>query len=168
LKQTAYILDFLGLKDCYSEKDLEAGILRELESFILEIGVGFCFVTRQKRMRVDNRDYFLDLLFYHRKLKRLVAIELKLNEFKSEYKGQMELYLRWLEKYETEEDERSPIGVILCAGKSEEHIELLQLGRSGIRVVEYFTELPPRELLEQKLHHAMLIARKRLERKLKD
>lgn len=158
-----YILDFLGLKDSYSEKDLESGILRELESFILEIGVGFAFVARQKRMRVDNRDYSLDLLFYHRKLKRLVAIELKLDEFKSEYKGQMELYLRWLEKYETEEGEKSPIGVILCAGKSEEHIELLQLGKSGIRIAEYFTELPPRELLKQKLHQAILIARKRLE-----
>jgi len=160
-----YILDFLGLKDCFSEKDLESAILRELESFILEIGTGFSFITRQKRMRVDNRDYFLDLLFYHRALKRLVAIELKLDEFKSEFKGQMELYLRWLEKYETLDGEGSPIGLILCAGKSEEHIELLQLGRSGVRVAEYFTNLPTRELLERKLHLAILIARKKLERR---
>ncbi len=157
-----YVLDFLGLMDSYGEADLEASILRELESFILELGVGFAFVARQKRMTVDSKDYYLDLLFYHRKLRRLVAIELKLGEFKSEYKGQMELYLRWLEKYETEVAEEPPLGLILCAGKSEEHVELLQLQESGIRVAEYLTDLPPRELLEQKLHAAILLARERL------
>ena len=158
-----YVLDFLGLRDSYSEKDLESAILRELESFILELGAGFAFVARQKRMSVDHRDYYLDLLFYHRKLRRLVAIDLKLGQFRSEYKGQMELYLRWLEKYETEAGEGSPLGLILCAGKSEEHIELLQLEESGIRVAEYLTELPPRELLEQKFHAAIAMARERLE-----
>ena len=154
-----YILDFLGLKDTYSEKDLESAILRELESFILELGVGFTFVARQKRIQVDHEDYYLDLLFYHRTLKRLVAIELKLDEFRAEYKGQMELYLRWLEKHEHQPGERSPIGLILCAGKSSEHVELLQLAASGIRVAEYLTELPPRELLEKKLHDAICAAR---------
>ena len=163
-----YILDFLGLKDSYSEKDLESAILRELESFILEIGSGFAFVSRQKRMRVDNRDYRLDLLFYHRKLRRLVAIELKLDEFKPEHKGQMELYLRWLELFENEKGERSPIGLILCAGKSEKHIELLRLGKSGIRIAEYFTELPTRKLLERKLNQAILMARGKLERTLRE
>jgi len=158
-----YFLDFLGLKDTYSEKDLEAAILREMESFILELGIGFSFVARQKRITVDNEDYYLDLLFFHRKLKRLIAIELKLGKFKAAHKGQMELYLRWLEKYEKEPGEETPLGLILCAGKTSEQIELLQLDNSGIKVAEYMTELPKRELLEQKLHKAVELARKRLE-----
>jgi len=160
-----YFLDFLGLKDTYSEKDLEAAILRELESFILEIGVGFTFVARQKRITVDHVDYYLDMLFFHRKLRRLVAIELKLDKFKAEHKGQMELYLRWLEKYEKQAGEESPIGLILCADKSDEHVELLQLSKSGIRVAAYLTELPPRELLTQKLHEAIKLAKARLEQR---
>ncbi len=160
-----YFLDFLGLKDTYSEKDLEAAILRELESFILELGAGFSFVARQKRITVDNEDYYLDLLFYHRKLRRLVAIDLKLGKFQAADKGQMELYLRWLEKYEKQPEEETPIGLILCATKSEEHVKLLQLDKSGIRVAEYLTDLPPREMLEKKLHQAVKIARERLERK---
>jgi predicted nuclease of restriction endonuclease-like (RecB) superfamily len=160
-----YFLDFLGLKDTFSEKDLETAILREMESFILELGAGFSFVARQKRIIVDNEDYYLDLLFFHRKLKRLIAIELKLGKFKAAYKGQMELYLRWLEKYEKEPGEETPLGLILCAGKTSEQIELLQLGKSGIKVAEYMTELPKRELLEQKLHKAVELARKRLEAK---
>jgi len=160
-----YFLDFLGLKDTFSEKDLELSILREMESFILELGVGFSFVARQKRITVDNEDYYLDLLFFHRKLKRLIAIELKLGKFKATYKGQMELYLRWLEKHEKEPGEETPLGLILCAGKASEQIELLQLDTSGIRVAEYMTELPKRELLEQKLHKAVELARKRLEAK---
>ena len=158
-----YFLDFLGLKDTFSEKDLETAILREMEGFILELGAGFSFVARQKRVTVDNEDYYLDLLFFHRKLKRLIAIELKLGKFKAAYKGQMELYLRWLEKYEKEPGEKTPLGLILCAGKTSEQIELLQLDKSGIKVAEYMTELPKRELLEQKLHKVVEMARKRLE-----
>ena len=131
-----YFLDFLGLKDTYSEKDLETAILREMESFILELGIGFSFVARQKRITVDNEDYYLDLLFFHRKLKRLIAIELKLGKFKAAYKGQMELYLRWLEKYEKEPGEKTPLGLILCAGKASEQIELLELDKSGIKVAD--------------------------------
>ncbi len=157
-----YFLDFLGLKDTYSENDLEAAILREMESFILELGAGFSFVARQKRITVDSEDYYLDLLFYHRKLKRLVAVDLKLGAFKAADKGQMELYLRWLEKHEQQGGEDSPIGLILCAGKSTEQVELLQLEKSGIRVAEYMTELPPRKLLEKKLHQAIIIAREQL------
>jgi len=160
-----YFLDFLGLKDTYSEKDLETAILRELKSFILELGVGFAFVARQKRMTVDDEDYYLDLLFYHRKLRRMVAIDLKLGKFQAADKGQMELYLRWLEKYEQQPDEESPIGLILCADKSEEQIKLLQLDKGGIRVAAYLTELPPRRLLQKKLHEAILLARARLEEK---
>ncbi len=157
-----YVLDFLGLQDTYGEKDLEAAILRELESFLVELGAGFTFVARQKRMTVGETDYYLDLLFYHRKLRRLVALELKLGKFQPADKGQMELYLRWLEKHEREEGEEPPLGLILCADKSEEEIELLQLGRSGIRVAAYLTELPPRELLAKKLHEALALARARL------
>ena len=157
-----YLLDFLGLKDTYSEKDLETAILREMESFILELGVGFTFVERQKRITVGDDDFYLDLLFYHRKLRRLVAIELKLDKFKPAYKGQMELYLRWLEKYEQHPDEESPIGLILCVGKSEEQIKLLQLDKGGIRVSAYLTELPPQEILRKKLHEAIILARKQL------
>jgi predicted nuclease of restriction endonuclease-like (RecB) superfamily len=157
-----YFLDFLGLKDTYSEKDLETAILRELEAFILELGAGFSFVARQKRVTVDNEDYYLDLLFYHRKLRRLVAIDLKLGKFQAADKGQMELYLRWLEKYEQQRGEDSPIGLILCADKSEEQIKLLQLDKSGIRVAAYLTSLPPRKLLQRKLHEAILLARLRL------
>ena len=158
-----YFLDFLGLKDTFSEKDLETAILREMESFILELGAGFSFVARQKRITVDNEDYYLDLLFFHRKLKRLIAIELKLGKFKAAHKSQMELYMRWLDKYEKEPGEKTPLGLILCAGKTSEQIELLQLDKSGIKVAEYMTELPKRELLEQKLHKAVELARKRLE-----
>jgi predicted nuclease of restriction endonuclease-like (RecB) superfamily len=160
-----YFLDFLGLKDTYSEKDLEKAILREMESFILELGVGFTFVARQKRMTVGGDDFYLDLLFYHRKLRRLVAIELKLGKFKPEYTGQMELYLRWLEKYEQQSDEDPPIGLILCAGKSEEQVKLLQLDKGGIRVAAYLTELPSQDVLRKKLHEAILSAQTRIEQK---
>jgi predicted nuclease of restriction endonuclease-like (RecB) superfamily len=157
-----YLLDFLGLKGSYSEKDLELAILREMESFILELGVGFSFVARQKRITVDVDDYYIDLLFYHRNLRRLVVIELKLGKFKAAHKGQMEVYLRWLDKHERQIGEESPIGLILCAGKSAEHIELLELEKSGIRVAEYLTQLPPREVLEAKLHEAIRLVRKQV------
>lgn len=160
-----YFLDFLGLKDRYLEKDIEDAIMRELENFILELGTGFAFVARQKRIQIDNDDYYIDLLFYHRGLKRLVAIDLKLGDFKPAYKGQMELYLRWLAKYEQQPEEESPIGLILCAGKKEETIELMELNKSGIRVAAYMMELPPRELLKKKLHEAMLSAQTRIQHK---
>jgi predicted nuclease of restriction endonuclease-like (RecB) superfamily len=158
-----YILDFLGLKDTYAEKDLESAILREMEAFILELGVGFCFVARQRRMQVDDRDYYLDLLFYHRKLRRLIAIELKLGNFEAADKGQMELYLGWLKRHACEPDEAEPLGMILCAGKSEEHIALLKLKRSGIHVASYWADALPRKELERKLHEAVRLARARLE-----
>jgi predicted nuclease of restriction endonuclease-like (RecB) superfamily len=157
-----YILDFLGLKDRYLEKDLEDAILRELENFLLELGNGFAFLGRQTRIQIDSDDFYIDLLFYHRGLKRLIAIDLKLGDFKAEYKGQMELYLRWLAKHEQQPGEDSPLGIILCAGKKEEQIELLELDQSGIHVAEYLTALPPRELLQRKLHAAIEISRARL------
>ena len=149
--KSPYFLEFTGLKGVYSEKSLEDSLLVHIEHFILELGVGFTFVERQKRMIIDGEDFYLDLLFYHRKLRRLVAIELKLGKFKAAYKGQMELYLRWLEKHEKEAGEESPIGLLLCTEGSEEQIELLQLDQTGIRVAQYMTELPSRALLHQQL-----------------
>ena len=157
-----YFLDFLGLKDTYAEKDLEAAILREMESFILELGVGFAFLERQKRVTVDGVDHYLDLLFYHRNLRRLVAVELKLEDFKPGDKGQMELYLGWLNRYERKEGEETPIGLILCAGKRQETIELLNLEHSGIQVSRYWTEALPKAEMERKLHDAVTLARARL------
>jgi predicted nuclease of restriction endonuclease-like (RecB) superfamily len=157
-----YFLDFLGLKDTYSEKDLEAGILREMESFLLELGAGFSFVARQKRMVIDGEDFYLDLLFYHRKLRRLVAIDLKLGRFEAADKGQLELYLRWLDKHEKEAGEDTPLGLILCESAGEEQVELLQLGEGGVRVATYLTELPSKAVLEKRLRAAAELARARL------
>jgi predicted nuclease of restriction endonuclease-like (RecB) superfamily len=160
-----YVLDFLGLKDTYAEKDLEAAILREIEAFILELGVGFAFLERQKRIMVDGDDHYLDLLFYHRHLRRLVAIDLKLREFKPADKGQMELYLRWLDRHERKPGEETPIGLILCAGQRHETVELLDLEKSGIRVSSYWTDVLPKAQLQQKLHEAVRLARARLAKK---
>ena len=157
-----YFLDFLGLRDTYSEKDLEASILVELQKFIIELGSDFAFMARQKRITIDNDDYYIDLLFYHRRLKCLVVIDLKLGKFEAAYKGQMELYLRWIEKHEGIEGENLPIGLILCASKNQEHIELLQLEKSNIKVAEYLTQLPDMKLLEQRLHQAIEMAKNKL------
>jgi len=163
-----YVLDFLNLKDTYSERDLESAILKELENFILELGIGFTFVARQKRMIIDNTDFNLDLLFYHRKLKRLVAIDLKIGRLKASYKGQMELYLRLLEKHETEQGEELPIGLILCAEGNNEQIELLQLDKANIKVAEYITRYLPKKLLAKKLHQFSENAKKILENRSDD
>jgi len=160
-----YILDFLGLQNTYLEKDLESAVLRELEAFILELGKGFAFVERQKRMIIDGEDFHLDLLFYNRTLKRLVAIELKLGKFDAKHKGQMELYLKWLNRYEKQEGENMPVGLILCAESSREQVELLEMHKDGIMVAEYWTELPPKKELEQKIHTLLAEARERIERK---
>lgn len=154
-----YLLDFLEINDRYLEKDLEDAILRSIEQFIFELGVGFSFIERQKRIIIDGEDFKIDLLFYNRKLKRLIAIDLKIGRFKAEYKGQMELYLKWLSKYEKEDGENEPLGIILCADKKEEQIELLELEKSGIHVAQYLTVLPPKEVLEAKLHQAIESAR---------
>jgi predicted nuclease of restriction endonuclease-like (RecB) superfamily len=157
-----YILDFLGLSDAFSEMDLESAIIIELQRFIIELGNDFAFLARQKRITIDNRDYKIDLLFYHRRLKCLVVIDLKIGEFEAGYKGQMELYLRYLEKNESMKGENFPVGLILCTGKNEEHIELLRLEESNIKVAEYITILPDKKLLKQKLHKAIEIAKHKL------
>jgi predicted nuclease of restriction endonuclease-like (RecB) superfamily len=157
-----YFFDFLGLPQGYLENDLEAALIRELELFILELGKGFAFVERQKRMVIDGEDFYLDLLFYHRRLKRLVAIELKIDRFKAAHKGQMELYLNWLDKHERQPDEAAPIGLILCTQAGSEQVELMNLQKDNIMVAEYWTELPPKALLEAKLHTALLEIQERL------
>lgn len=159
-----YLLDFLNLKNTYLENDLERAILQELESFILELGKGFAFMERQKRMIIDGDDFYLDLLFYNRKLKRLVAIELKLGKFEASHKGQMELYLKWLSKYEKQEGENEPIGLILCAESNKEQVELLEMHKDGIMVAEYWTTLPPKAELEAKIHQLLIEAKERIER----
>lgn len=157
-----YFLDFLGLKDTYSEKDLESAIISELQRFITELGSDFAFMARQKRLIIDHKDYSIDLLFYHRRLKSLVVIDLKIGGFDAAHKGEMELYLGYLEKHETIEGENPPIGLILCAGKSPEHIELMQLHKSNIKVADYFTILPSKEILLDRLHKAIAIAQNNL------
>lgn len=159
-----YLLNFLNLKDDYLEKNLEEAILIDLEKFILELGKGFTFVERQKRLIIDGDDYYLDLLFFHRKLRRLVVIELKIGKFKAQYKGQMELYLKWLNRNEKQEGEKDPIGLILCTESSKEQIELLEIHKEGIMVGEYWTELPSRNILEEKIHQAVIEAKERIER----
>jgi predicted nuclease of restriction endonuclease-like (RecB) superfamily len=154
-----YFLDFLGLHDSYSEKDLESSILAQLQYFITEMGSEFAFLARQKRIIIDNEDFYIDLLFYHRGLKSLVAIDLKLGKFKANYKGQMELYLRWLEKNEQKEGENKPIGLILCSEKSPEQINYLMLDNDEhIKVAEYLTLLPDKKLLLEKLEKAIALA----------
>ena len=156
-----YVLDFLELNDRYLEKDLEDAILRDIENFILELGNGFSFIARQKRVQIGEDDFYIDLLFYNRKLKRLIALDLKLGKFKAEYKGQMELYLKYLEKYEKEEDENTPLGIILCSDKNQEQIELLELEKSDIHVAKYLTILPPKEEFEKRLHKAIQNAKEK-------
>lgn len=154
-----YLLDLLGLQGTYSERDLESAILREIEGVLLELGSGFAFVARQKRMSVGQDDFHLDLLFFHRHLRRLVAVELKLESFQPAHVGQMEFYLRWLDKFERAPGEEAPIGLILCASADAEQVELLQLDAKSIRVSEYLTELPPLPLLRERLHRAIEHAR---------
>ena len=154
-----YCLEFTGLKGMYSEKSLEDSLIAHLEQFIIELGNGFCFVARQKRMIIDGEDFYLDLLFFHRRLHRLIAIDLKLDRFKAQYKGQMELYLRWLEQNEMEPGEETPLGLLLCTEGSEEQIELLQLDKAGIKVAQYLTELPPRHVLMQQIQKSLEVAK---------
>jgi predicted nuclease of restriction endonuclease-like (RecB) superfamily len=159
-----YLLDFLGLHNSFLETDLEEALLKELESFILELGKGFAFIERQKRMIIDGEDFYLDLLFYNRKLRRLVAVELKLGKFEAKHKGQMELYLKWLARYEQAEGEEQPVGLILCAESSREQIELLEMHKDRIMVAEYWTELPPKKQFEKKIHSLLIEARERIEK----
>ena len=161
--KSPYFLEFTGLKGFYSEKSLEDSLVAHLEQFIVELGNGFSFVARQKRMIIDGEDFYLDLLFFHRRLHRLIAVDLKLGRFKAQYKGQMELYLRWLEANEMEPGEETPLGLLLCTEGSEEQIELLQLDKSGIKVAQYMTELPSRDVLMRQIQKSLEAAKARFE-----
>ena len=158
--RSSYFLDALGLPDCFSEKDLESAILSQIQEFLNEMGTDFAFLARQKRITVDATDYYIDLLFYHRGLRRLVAIDLKLGKFKPEYEGQMRLYLRYLNQNDRRVDEESPIGLILCSEGNTEHVEYLMLDEdSPIKVAQYYTQLPDKAILAEKLQRAIAIAR---------
>ena len=147
-----YLLDFLGLKGAYSEKDLESAILSNLQQFLTELGTGFCFIGRQYPMRIDDDDYFLDLLFFHRGLRCLVAVDLKIGPFTAADKGQMDLYLAWLKRHEWRQRENEPVGLILCTSKKRQHVELLLgSGPHKMQVSEYLTQLPPKRVLQERL-----------------
>ena len=161
--KSSYILDFLGLDGYYTEKELEHAIALQLEEFILELGQGFAFLERQKRFTIDGTDYYLDLLFYHRKLKCLVAIDLKMGKFKPQYKGQMELYLKYMQKNDMQPDENPPIGLLLCSEGNTEHIELMMLDDDRIRVAQYLTCLPDKQWFIDKLNRSILIAKEHKE-----
>jgi predicted nuclease of restriction endonuclease-like (RecB) superfamily len=160
-----YLFDVLGLKDDYLENDLETAILCELEKFILEFGKGFAFMERQKRMIIDGEDFYLDLLFYNRHLKRLVAVELKQGKFKADYSGQLRLYLKWLNRYERQEGENEPIGLILCSEGNREQIELLEMDKDGIMVAQYWTTLPPKAEFEQRIQSILAETKERIQRR---
>jgi predicted nuclease of restriction endonuclease-like (RecB) superfamily len=157
--RSSYFLDAIGLVDVYSEKELESAILINLQSFIKELGSDFAFLDRQKRITVDATDYYIDLLFYHRSLRRLVAIDLKLGKFKPKHEGQMLLYLRYLNTNERKEGEETPIGLILCSEGNTEHIEYLMLEDTNIKVAQFYTQLPDKNVLSEKLQRAIAIAR---------
>lgn len=160
--RSSYFLNALGLPDMFTEHDLESAIISQMQEFITEMGTDFAFLARQKRITVDATDYYIDLLFYHRGLRRLVAIDLKLGKFKPEHEGQMRLYLRYLDRNERREGEESPIGLILCSEGNTEHIEYLMLDeQSPIKVAQYFTQLPDKRVLSEKLQRAIAIARER-------
>ena len=158
--KSSYFLDMIGLPDMFSEGDLENAILNQIQQFLKEFGSDFAFLDRQKCISVDGVDYHLDLLFYHRGLKRLVAVELKLGKFKPAYEGQMLLYLRYLNRHERQAGEESPIGLILCSEGNTDHIEYLMLDEdSPIKVAQYYTKLPDKKILSEKLQKAIAVAR---------
>ena len=163
--KSSYVVDFLGLKREFSEEELEDAVVEQLEKFIMELGQDFAFLERQKKIPVDSIDYKLDLLFYHRRLHRLLAIDLKLGKFKPEYKGQMELYLKYLKKYEMQPGEEDPIGLLLCSEGNTEHIELLMLDEQNIKVAQYLTVLPEKQWFIDKMNRSIAIARELQDRK---
>ena len=160
-----YLLDFLGLAGAYQERDLETAIIREMQAFLLEAGQGWAFVAHQKRLIIDDEDFYLDLLFFSRPLRRLIAVELKVGKFKAAYEGQMKLYLKWLDRYERQIGEEAPIGLILCTAAGREQIELLEMHKDGIAVAEYWTALPPKKVLEERLQLILRQAKERLARR---
>lgn len=158
--RSSYFLDMLGLPDMFSEEELETAVLNQVEEFMHELGSDFTLVERQKRITVDAVDYKMDLVFFHRTLRRFVVVDLKLGKFKPSYEGQMLLYLRYLNKNERHDWEESPIGIILCSEGNTEHIEYLMLDESSpIKVAQYYTQLPDKKILAERLQRAIAIAK---------
>lgn len=158
--RSSYFLDMLGLPDMFSEEELETAVLNQVEEFMHELGSDFTLVERQKRITVDAVDYKMDLVFFHRTLRRFVVVDLKLGKFKPSYEGQMLLYLRYLNKNERHDWEESPIGIILCSEGNTEHIEYLMLDESSpIKVAQYYTQLPDKKVLAERLQRAIAIAK---------
>lgn len=153
--QDPFILESLSGRMIKTENNLEQAILDDIEGFLLGLGNGFAFLERQKTIEIDGEFHRIDLLMYHRRLKSLIVIELKMGRFKAQDKGQTELYLRWLEKYDMQAGENPPIGIILCSEKLDETVELLRLEESGIRVCQFLSELPSKEVLTARLHKAI-------------
>jgi hypothetical protein len=148
----SYLLDFLSLPDNHSEKDLQKGLIADLKHFLIELGRDFCFAGEEYLLQVGGRDFHLDLLFYHRELQCLVAIELKTDEFQPEYLGKMEFYLEALDRDVKKPHEKPSIGVLLCATKDNEVVEYaLSRSLSPALIAEYQTHLPERTLLRKKL-----------------
>jgi predicted nuclease of restriction endonuclease-like (RecB) superfamily len=160
-----YFIDFIGASESFSEEDLEQSILNNITNFLQELGSDFSFVARQKRMSTGKKDRYLDLLFFHRRLRRLIALDLKIGSFDPAYKGQMEWYLNWLDQHDRLPYEEKPIGIILCADTDHEDIEYLEMDKSGIHVAQYIMELPPKDILERKLKQAIATARELQTRK---
>ncbi len=147
-----YSLEFLGLKDNYSENSFQKAILENLKEFILEFGKDFLFIQNEFRLQVGNRDYSVDLLFYHRGLNCLVALELKVGEFKPEYMGKMDFYLGALDKYVKKEHENPSVGIIMCRTKDDNVVEIsLNRSTSPTVISQYETQLISKELLKAKL-----------------
>jgi len=161
--QDPCVFKFLYPESIQSERDLEDAILNELQIFIQDMGSDFCFVARQKRMSTDRNDRYLDLLFFHRGMHRLIAVELKMTAFQPEHAGQMEWYLKWLDKHEKRPGEEKPLGIIICTDKDQEDVELMELDKNGIHVTQYLTQLPPKDIFEGKLKHAIARAREKYE-----
>ncbi len=158
--RSSYFLDMLGLPDVFSESELEASVLNQVEDFMTSLGSDFTLVARQKRITVDAVDYKMDLVFFHRALRRTIVVDLKLGKFKPAYEGQMLLYLRYINKYERHEWEDAPIGLVLCSEGNTEHIEYLMLDEnSPIKVAQYYTQLPDKKVLSEQLQRAILIAK---------
>jgi predicted nuclease of restriction endonuclease-like (RecB) superfamily len=133
-----YILDFLGLHDTYSERDLEAAIIRHIEHFLLELGHDFCFVARQRRVQVGGEDFYIDLVFYHRRLRCLVLVDLKIGAFTPADAAQMQIYLEWCDRHDRQAGEEAPIGLILCSSQNEQIVELLLSSQKHqMRVAQY-------------------------------
>jgi len=161
-----YVLDFLNLPEIHSEKDLQKSIVSNLRDFILEFGKDFTFIGQEYRIQVGKNDYFIDLLFFHRGIKCLVMVELKITDFKPEYLGKTSFYLEALDRDVRKEDENPSVGIILCKSKDDEVVEYaLSRHLSPTLVAEYKTKLIPKKILQKKLHELFLLQGKKADEK---